>query len=69
MFANLKAEIARAEITQQDLADAIGISGKSLSNKINGKTDFTHEEMVFIAKRLTSDKRPSLSLDYLFEKE
>ena len=67
-YHNLRAELVRAELTQKDIAEAIGVSKSTLTSKITGKTDFKRSEMVTISKMLSSPQRPSLSIDYLFEK-
>ena len=67
-YHNLRAELVRAELTQKDIAEAIGVSKSTLTSKITGKTDFKRSEMVVICKMLSSPKRPSMSIDYLFEK-
>lgn len=53
MFFNLRAEMARKHINQLEIAVVLGISVKSVSNKMNGKSEFTRKEM-FLIKRLFS---------------
>ncbi len=62
MFNNLKAEMVRNEIKQTEIATSLGISDKTMSNKMNGKSEFTRNEM-FLIKR---DFFPTYSIDYLF---
>jgi len=69
MYNNLRAEMTRAEKTQKELAEAIGVSKSTFNLKITGKTDFKRSEMVTIARELSNPKRPNLSIDYLFDKE
>lgn len=64
MFNNLKAELVRINLTQRDLAKALSIDEKTLSQKINGKSKFDVDEMWIIKKNFF----PNLQLDYLFEK-
>ena len=45
MFKNLKAEMARANVTNADIGRILGISANSVSFKLNGKTAFTIHEM------------------------
>ena len=45
MFFNLRAEMARKHINQLEIAVVLGISVKSVSNKMNGKSEFTRKEM------------------------
>lgn len=59
----LKAEIVKCGITIAQIAQAIGISEKSMRNKINGETDFTFPEAQAIRNTLKSP----LSLDDLFK--
>ena len=53
----LKAVMARYGDRQEDLAAVLGISPPTLSDKINGKTDFWRAEIEVIALRynLTAD--------------
>lgn len=62
MFNNLIAEIARNKLTQNDLAKVLGVTPKTISNKINGKSDFTLTEINAIKNLLPS----GLTLEYLF---
>lgn len=59
---NLKAEMAKANITVENIAEALGIHRNSASNKINGKSNFTIQEAFEIKTMFF----PTLSLDYLF---
>ena len=59
---NLKAEMAKADITVEAIAEALGIHRNSASNKINGKSKFTIKEAFEIKTMFF----PTLSLDYLF---
>lgn len=65
MFPNLRAEMARKGITSKRLSIVIGVSPKTLSNKLYGRSEFTLAEMLAIKNRLF----PDLSLDYLFEQK
>ena len=62
MFFNLRAEMARKHINQLEIAVVLGISVKSVSNKMNGKSEFTRKEMFLIKKTFF----PECSTDYLF---
>lgn len=48
MRANLKAEMARAGITGQDLAEKLGVTSGTFSMKLNGKRGFTLDEALEI---------------------
>ena len=42
--------MVRNEIKQTEIATSLGISDKTMSNKMNGKSEFTRNEM-FLIKR------------------
>lgn len=63
MYRNLRAEIVRAGLTIKEIAMRIGISERSLRNKINGKTEFTLSEAIKIRKIVNKN----MSLEELFE--
>lgn len=65
MFPNLRAEMARNNIKSVQLAEVLNISYDSVSNKMNGKTDFTRSEIFKIRDTFF----PKFKLDYLFETE
>jgi DNA-binding Xre family transcriptional regulator len=63
MFINLYKEMAaHNRMSAAELARRLGLSQKSISYKLNGKTEFTRAEMVKI-KNIFGGK----SLDELFE--
>lgn len=62
MFPNLKAEMARYDITRAQIINALNITQKSYSNKMSGRTEFTLSEIKRIKKMF-----PGLSLEYLFD--
>lgn len=61
----LKAEMVKKNMTIMKLASEIGISEKTLRNKINGETDFTLPEAQAIRRILGSE----MTLDDLFATE
>ena len=63
MLHNLEAEIARRNLTKQEVASCIGISTRTLYDKIIGKTAFTIRE----ATKLQKELFPECEMDYLFE--
>lgn len=65
MFPNLKAEMARRNIKVTDLASSIGVTPKTVYNRLSGRTEFTLSEMLTIKRRYF----PDLTLDYLFNKD
>lgn len=65
MYPNLRAEMARKNITQIQLAEKMRIRTATLSNKISGKYPFTFDECMQIKKILEVD----MPVDDLFRKE
>ena len=65
MHRTLRAEMVREKITITQLASEIGVSEKTLRNKINGDTDFTLPEAQAIRRILKSKS----TLDELFATE
>lgn len=63
MLHNLEAEIARRGLAKQKVADCIGISKRTLYDKLTGKTTFTINE----ASKLQKELFPECEMDYLFE--
>lgn len=62
MLNNLKAEMARADITRADIAKEVGKTPKAVSDKLRGKTPFTLEEAIKIRVKFF----PDMELEYLF---
>lgn len=62
---NLKGELAKKDITIEEVAKLLGIHRNSVANKINGDSSFTIEEAFKIHRKYF----PKLSLEYLFKKE
>lgn len=63
MYHNLMAEMARQKINQSRLAEMLGISDRTMSNKLLGHSDFKLSEMMKIKSQFGK------TLDYLFERE
>ena len=63
MYANLIVEMRKKRLSQNQLAQMIGISNTSFSRKMNGKAVFTLPEAKAIAACL------QCSVDHLFQKE
>ena len=61
MFRNLSAELVRHGIKVKDLAEYIGVSPKTASNKLNGKSEFTLSEINKISSLF-----PTMEVAYLF---
>lgn len=64
MYPNLRAEIARKGMTQIELAEMLGLSEGTLSQKMNGRYDFTLSEAIQIKMILGVD----MLIETLFEK-
>lgn len=66
MLSNLRAEMARKRISGIEIGKRIGISEKSVSNKINERSDFTRKEMFLIKEIFFPDVS---DMRYLFESD
>ena len=64
MYRELMGEMVKHGITRKVLANRLGITSKTLFNKINGVTDFTWEEV----KKIRDIVAPNKTLEELFEK-
>ena len=62
MLSNLRAEMARFDVSPADIAKEIGKSDRCVRDKISGKTDVSIPEAMDIRDRFF----PGLSLEYLF---
>lgn len=62
MLLNLKTEMARAKISSNKIAKAIGISKEAMSHKVTEKTQFTRDEMYAIHDKFF----PDTDMKYLF---
>lgn len=67
MYKNLKAEIARAGLTNQEMADAIGVKYATVWRLLNGKRQWRLGEMMAIQSELEERNDATYTLDYLFE--
>ncbi|MCI8759749.1 MAG: hypothetical protein HFJ34_01255 [Clostridia bacterium] len=65
MFENLKAEMARKDLTIMDFSKdkELNLSYETLRNKFLGKTEWNKREMWIIRKNYFKEK----SIEYLFE--
>ena len=64
MYENLKFEMQKAGISNEQIAEDLGIHRNSVGNKINGNSDFTVQEAIFIRNY----RFPNLTFEYLFKK-
>lgn len=65
MYRNLKAIMVQVNISEEQLAQQLGITKQSLRNKINGITDFKISE----AFKIKSNLNIIITLEELFKKE
>lgn len=65
MYRFLRAEMVKSNIPMYKLAQQIGVTEKTLRNKLNGKTDFTWQEALKI-RRIVN---PKMELEELFQTE
>lgn len=67
MFPNIFAAMAaRGRMTIKQLSKESGIPERTLSMKLNGKTDFTLSNMLSIQRVLYDKNGKTISLDVLF---
>ena len=66
MYKNLKAEIARAGMTNGDIAESIGKSVPTVSRLLSGKQPFRLGEMMALQSELEERNGAAYTLDYLF---
>lgn len=63
MYRELLGEMVKKGLTKKRLAEKLGVTEKTLFNKLNGKTDFTWNEV----KKIRNIVSPTSSLEKLFE--
>lgn len=66
MYKNLKAEIARAGLTNSEMEDVIGVKYATLWRLLNGKRQFRLGEMMALQSELEERNSTAYTLDYLF---
>lgn len=62
MLQNLRAEMARHNISSNEIAKCIGKTDRNVRDKLNGKYEFSIQD----AKKVRDKFFPDLSLEYLF---
>ncbi|GHU88141.1 hypothetical protein FACS1894202_03730 [Clostridia bacterium] len=69
MFRNLRAELARAGLSQIKLAGLIGMSKRAMTDKMNGTTEFKRSEMIAVRDAIakTSKSSRKLPIEDLFD--
>lgn len=63
MFLNLRAEMARGQVTQKQIADIAGVSTRSVWSWLNEDTEPSVGKAIEIKKSLF----PHLDVEYLFD--
>ena len=66
MYENLKAEMARQNLTMSDVGARCNFTLQKFSSRMKGKTPFTVDEALDIRKKLHLEHIP---VEVLFEKE
>lgn len=64
MYRNLKAEMARLDVTGKAIAEDIGITAQAFSDKMTGRTDFKLKEI----RQIRDGFFKGMTLEYLFER-
>ena len=62
-YANLRAEMARKNVTIKNVAEILGVRSDAAGRKLSGKTKINLDEAIEIQEKLF----PEASLKYLFE--
>ena len=65
-YANLRAEMSRANIGNYKMAELVGITPQGFYKKLNGKGTWNLKEMNKIQEILQEATKLKLPLDYLF---
>lgn len=66
MYANIRAELTRYNLTVKDLAAYMGMSTQNVYNKLNGKVTVTTKDMQTIQNFFIEKAGGAFTLDYLF---
>lgn len=67
MYKNLKAEMSRYNIKNEDVASKLNITPSTASLKLNGKAKVTVQEAWSIQDLFVEKASVNFTLDYLFE--
>ena len=65
MYSNLRAEVVRRNLKLSDVAKKVGLTRTGMSQRMNGKINFTFDE----AKKIKSVLGVDMTLEELFEEE
>lgn len=69
LYFNLVKLLDKCKISNSEIAEVLGISQGTLSQKMGGITDWKLTEMLKVQEYLLKATRETYGLDYLFEKE
>lgn len=64
-YANIKAELARNGVSQKAVAEHYGVTQNTVNNKINGRSQFTAEEIIDWRDTFM----PDATLEYLLARD
>jgi plasmid maintenance system antidote protein VapI len=67
MYNNLKAELVRTKIKNQDIADKLNIKPGTASLKVNGKTRVTLDEAFSLQNLIYEKSGKKISIEELFK--
>ena len=67
MYKNLEAEIIRAGLSNNEMAEMLGITRSNFSQKLNKKVSWKLNEMVMIQTEINKRLAEDYTLDYLFQ--
>ena len=65
-FINLEAEFARIGLSVDEVGQALGFQKTIMYNRLNGKTNWTLQDMLKMQKFINEKAHAHYTLDYLF---
>lgn len=65
-FGNLEAEVKRIGLSVEEIGGILGYSKMIMYNRLNGKTNWTLQDMLKIQKFINEKAHAHYTLDYLF---
>lgn len=66
MYGNLKAEMARRDLSMTDVGQMCGLSLQAISRRFQGKIPFSIDDAIAIRKQMGLE---TMRVEYLFQKE
>lgn len=67
MYRNLQAELKRADITETEMCELLGLSRVTFVQRMNKTGKWTLSEMIFIKDTINKKLGTNYTLDYLFK--